>query len=467
MSPKTWLLVGCAVVCAAWAGNAISGCTGDDPVAAQDSGGSPSDKDTSTPGNPNGKNPGETCTVPNDCKSGSCADGVCCESACSGKCEACNLPGKGGKCEPIPDGEDPANECPTAPLAQPDGGAVVEDDGGDAGVAINVPEAGVTTDDKPCAGKCNGKRACGYPDKTKTCGTTFCNTGSTQGRAACDGVGHCQLGLDVCDPYACPSGAASCKTTCTGPADCASTHFCDPSNTCKARLANGAVCTSVAQCQTGNCVDGVCCNDSCAGIGGSCVAAGKVGQCTCPACASGGACMLWYRDKDRDGFGDVNGTAANGNAIPGCVAGAAPTDGTADPFVKDHTDCDDTNANAKPGQTAYFTTSRANGSFDYNCSGTVEKELAEFVGGTCGYCESVRGVCAKDTTCDTAGRTAYHGCLTFPSPISGSICKSTSQSAFHSTVACGSTASYFTCGACTVVNTTPGSSAVSRTQGCH
>jgi hypothetical protein len=460
MSPKSFLVVGLALTGAVWAGNSVIGCTGDEPVSAQDSG-----SETSTPGNPNGKANGQTCAAGGDCKSGACTDGVCCESSCSGKCEACNVPGSLGTCAAIPDGEDPASECPTIPLPPQDGGVIEDDGGSDAGPAINLPEAGVTADDKTCAGKCNGKRACGFPDKKKTCGTTFCNSTSAQGRAACDGEGHCQLGLEACEAYSCPEGSTACKATCTQPSDCLDTHFCDATNTCKARLGNGSVCSSAAQCQTGFCVEGVCCNDSCGVNGGSCKQPGKVGQCTCSACATG-ACSLWYRDADGDGFGDATGTVGNGGAMPGCVAGPAP----AAAFVKDNKDCDDGNALAKPGQTAYFSTPRANNSFDYNCSGTLEKETPEYVGGTCGFCGLDRGgLCSKATTCGTAGRAAYHGCAGFPSPIigGGTICKSSSQSAFHSTVACGQSGTLFTCGTCAVVNGSSSASTSSRAQGCH
>lgn len=37
-------------------------------------------------------------------------------------------------------------------------------------------------------------------------------------------------------------------------------------------------------------------------------------------------------------------------------------------------DCYDNNANAKPGQTAYFGTNRGDGSFDYDCDGSVTRD---------------------------------------------------------------------------------------------
>jgi hypothetical protein len=37
-------------------------------------------------------------------------------------------------------------------------------------------------------------------------------------------------------------------------------------------------------------------------------------------------------------------------------------------------DCYDQNAEARPGQTEYFTVHRGDGSFDYNCNGSIEKK---------------------------------------------------------------------------------------------
>src|SRR6185436_19102859 len=54
---------------------------------------------------------GRRCATGADCQSGSCADGVCCGSACTALCYACNLPGNEGSCLPIPAGQDPGAEC--------------------------------------------------------------------------------------------------------------------------------------------------------------------------------------------------------------------------------------------------------------------------------------------------------------------------------------------------------------------
>src|SRR5207253_466317 len=46
------------------------------------------------------------------------------------------------------------------------------------------------------------------------------------------------------------------------------------------RKANGAACTTTAECATGNCVDAVCCDSPCAGQCESCGEPGSVGRCT-------------------------------------------------------------------------------------------------------------------------------------------------------------------------------------------
>lgn len=44
---------------------------------------------------------GSPCASPNDCTTGFCADGVCCDASCDSACVACNEPGKAGLCSNI------------------------------------------------------------------------------------------------------------------------------------------------------------------------------------------------------------------------------------------------------------------------------------------------------------------------------------------------------------------------------
>lgn len=69
------------------------------------------------------------------------------------------------------------------------------------------------------------------------------------------------------------------------------------------------------------------------------------------------ACTNGYRDFDKDGYGF---------GAFGCYLASASYN-----IVSNSSDCYDSNADAKPGQTSYFTTNRGDGSFDYDCSGSI------------------------------------------------------------------------------------------------
>jgi hypothetical protein len=94
-------------------------------------------------------------------------------------------------------------------------------------------------------------------------------------------------------------------------------------------------------------------------------------------------CHDFYYDSDGDTYGVRGATQC------WCEDGSWPYTGL------DSTDCYDSNANAHPGQTAYFTADRGDGSWDYNCSGSNEREYT-----------AVSGGCAWDTlsiTCECNG----------------------------------------------------------------
>ena len=130
---------------------------------------------------------------------------------------------------------------------------------------------------------------------------------------------------------------------------------------------------------------------------------------TCDGAGAWGACVgassknTYYRDADSDGFGNP--------AMSMTVCGAAPTG-----WVSNSKDCCDADANAHPGQTAFFTTADMCGSsqvpdgFDYDCDGTDTTQasalnascVSTLMTGNCGcpmcYCNSMNGgaaVCGK------------------------------------------------------------------------
>lgn len=45
---------------------------------------------------------GAKCTMPSQCATGHCVDGVCCNEACTGECRACNVDGGAGVCTNVP-----------------------------------------------------------------------------------------------------------------------------------------------------------------------------------------------------------------------------------------------------------------------------------------------------------------------------------------------------------------------------
>ncbi|MBX7173735.1 MAG: PqqD family protein [Pyrinomonadaceae bacterium] len=56
---------------------------------------------------------GQFCTTNGECKFNFCTDSVCCDTSCGGLCFKCNAPGSVGTCTPVPNGQDPDNECPS------------------------------------------------------------------------------------------------------------------------------------------------------------------------------------------------------------------------------------------------------------------------------------------------------------------------------------------------------------------
>ncbi len=171
---------------------------------------------------------GQTCqTVAAGCASGTtCSpDGYCCDTACTGSCQACDIAGYLGTCTPVASGNPHGNRasCGT---------------------------------DATCGGTCEGKAdgTCSYP--TKNCGAG----------PSCSGTDKV-IAQSTCMAGTCQSPAA---TTCTG-------GFACSSSTCK------ATCQTSADCQA----DFFCYNQSChsdvvsVGVGGNTCVALKDGRVMC------------------------------------------------------------------------------------------------------------------------------------------------------------------------------------------
>ena len=170
-----------------------------------------------TTGNDCFKQLGAACGTGNECETGNCADGVCCESACSGTCVSCldSAHGAGnGRCRNVRAGSDPSNECAEATCK---------------------------------TGTCNGNGGCGNVSNGQT--ATGCNTG-----AACVNGGASARTADACQNGSCQEGSTmSCGsfgcegnrwTSCpSGTLPCSNGCFqCCQAGQCPARTNQRAEC---------------------------------------------------------------------------------------------------------------------------------------------------------------------------------------------------------------------------------
>jgi len=193
---------------------------------------------------------GETCSSNGQCAAGFCTDGVCCESACGGTCEACNLPGRAGRCDALPAGQASA-ECPADPVSSCGG-----------------------------AGFCSGARSCALYTSGTVCAPASCLSATVAAAAdTCNGGGACvDAGTTDCAPYGCNTASGACRTSCALTSECAAGFTCS-GGTCRLVKAAGQACGADGECGSGFCTDGVCCGSRCAGTCEKCNQAGGLGVC--------------------------------------------------------------------------------------------------------------------------------------------------------------------------------------------
>ena len=233
----------------------------------------------------------KTCTSGSECASGICSEGYCCNRACTGQCEACDVGGREGVCITIsgeaPHGTKPS--CGTYVQCGP-GGACATACASDAACAATTAYC---TSGNVCAPKKTNGAGCTFGNECTSgncvdgvCCNTTCigqcyacaETGSVGTCTAVDGAPRGTRSACTA-PYACAAG--SCASGCTKDAECASTSYCETSsNTCKPKLAAGTACTANTNCTTGFCVDGYCCNSGCTGTCQACNVPTKFGTCS-------------------------------------------------------------------------------------------------------------------------------------------------------------------------------------------
>jgi hypothetical protein len=77
--------------------------------------------------------------------------------------------------------------------------------------------------------------------------------------------------------HTCMNG--SCASMCNVDSECQNGFFCDGNKTCQVKRPAGQICTAKAQCASGFCVDGVCCNLACDQTCYACDLPSSVGTC--------------------------------------------------------------------------------------------------------------------------------------------------------------------------------------------
>jgi hypothetical protein len=257
---------------------------------------------------------GADCETDDDCNTRHCADGVCCNEACDGRCESCAT----GTCTPLPQDQDPppcapylcassGGDCPMSCSSSDDcvdttychAGACdpkrsngktcsasrdcASDacvDGRCAGTSKRGTECSSDTDcesghctdgvccDDACSGQCE---ACDVKGAVGTCSAV---TGRPRGdREGCDGDALCAGACDGRQRSRCsyPDGSESCAESC---ADGVRTQsFCDGKGACregKPASCDGYGCADERSCRTSCASHSECATGFTCGAEGTC-----------------------------------------------------------------------------------------------------------------------------------------------------------------------------------------------------
>ncbi|HEY8428533.1 MAG TPA: FG-GAP repeat protein [Sandaracinaceae bacterium] len=164
---------------------------------------------------------GSACESDDECVSGHCVDGVCCESECGGglpDCQACSVAAGGredGACTPL------------------------------------RPDVAPTVVCRPAVGACDAEETCTNDgvecpadrlvEAMAVCRQASCTEGEETLEAVCDGASaECPAPTRrACEPYVC--GDDTCSTSCTNDRDCVEGHVCED-GACVRRVHRGSGC---------------------------------------------------------------------------------------------------------------------------------------------------------------------------------------------------------------------------------
>lgn len=240
---------------------------------------------------------GDACVLGSECKSTHCADGVCCDTGCDGLCETCDGDGSKGRCSALTTGDMGLGDgsCDTLGGCGEVAGSCRCEDGVRDGDETDVDCGGtckkcgigsVCQGDGDCTSEylCRDGRCCntacalpchtcdapehpglclpvavGAPDDDTCDGGEVCNAGPL---CAMNIGGECSSSGQCASNYCVFSGMAGKCVACEQSADCPMAHLC-VDGVCRMKVDIGGTCDSDDVCNSGSCVDGVCCDSKC------------------------------------------------------------------------------------------------------------------------------------------------------------------------------------------------------------
>jgi hypothetical protein len=398
---------------------------------------------------------GQTCT--GGCASGNCVDSVCCDTTCTTACMGCAVSGHSGTCYNLPQyAEDtyPANACVDGAYKMScNGSGLCKRDNGEVCGNGTDCVSGNCVDGVCCNTACMGTcMACNLTGHVGTCFNLDRYAHDTNATAtcvspkACDGSGNCYNENGQACTGGCASGSCvdsvCCDTTCPDlcqacnvsahvgtcwnvdrysvdtDSGCVAPNACNGSGFC--RKANGQPCPSGlgSECASDNCVDGVCCDTSCAGMCMGCAVASHVGTCynlpqytqdnfPLGACIGNNTCDGAGGCKKQNGqtCPGGNGDCASGNCVDGVCCDTTCTGTCKACNVSGHVGAC-TNLPQYTQDT--FPTNACTGNNTCDGSGNCKKQNGQTCPGGAGDCAS--GNCVDGVCCDTACNTACWAC---------------------------------------------------------
>ena len=207
---------------------------------------------------------GAPCSLPDQCTSGFCIDDVCCNSECSGFCQACSEAkhlqvGKDGVCLPIASGN-PDGECATTEGCDGNGSDCT-------GCGASHPPPGDPTCPAVCNGGCAGNTctinclgASACEGDSLACPQGFHCLVDCDGDAACSGLVLqcqdiydcelvCSLAVDACRDASIICGSGPCNLTC---GECTNATMTCGTDSCFAECGAGATFPSLVFGQSCN-----------------------------------------------------------------------------------------------------------------------------------------------------------------------------------------------------------------------